>query len=299
MKQPQQLKIFEEDFVRYENIHKGKRTAEVLRGYEAFVEKHKGKKTTDDCYTPPAVYDAVVGWCKEQGMIDDSTKIIRPFFPDEDYRLWDYPDGCVVIDNPPFSIYAEIVRFFIARGIRFMLFGPQLTLKVRGADVCYLPVNADITYENGARVSTGFVTNMIEGVRLWTAPSLHRAIKKAAPPKTMMPKNTYPANLVTCATIGKVAAREVDFKLMATDCEEVQQVQALAAVKKSIPGGGWLLSTSAAAESAAAERAAAERAAAERAAAERASAERAAGTCVQLSEQELEIIKRLDEKGGC
>jgi len=295
MKQPRQLKIFEEeDFVRYENIHKGKRVAEVLRGYEAFVEKHKGKKTTDDCYTPPAIYDAVVGWCKEQGMIDDSTKIIRPFFPDEDYKLWDYPDGCVVIDNPPFSIYSEIVRFFIARGIRFMLFGPQLTLKVLGADVCYLPISANITYENGAHINTGFVTNMIEGVRLWTAPSLHRAIKKASPPKTLMLKNTYPSNLVTCATIGKIATREVDFKLMATDCEEVQQVQALAAVKKSLFGGGWLLSTSAAAE-----RAAAERAAAERAAAERAAAERAAGTCVQLSEQELEIIKRLDEKRGC
>ena len=238
MQQPRQLKIFDDDFVMYENPHKGKRAAEVLRGYEAFVEKHKGKKTTDDCYTPPAIYDAVVGWCKEQGMIDDSTKIIRPFFPDEDYKLWDYPDGCVVIDNPPFSIYSEIVRFFIARGIRFMLFGPQLTLKVRGADVCYLPINAEITYENGAHVKTGFVTNMIEGVRLWTAPSLHRAIKKASPPKTMMPKNTYPSNLVTCATIGKVAAREVDFKLMATDCEEVQQVQALAAVKKSLFGGG-------------------------------------------------------------
>ena len=274
MEQPRQLKIFEEDFTPFESAKKGKRTAEVLRGYEEFVEKHKGKKTTDDCYTPPAIYDAVVGWCKEQELIDDGTNIIRPFFPDEDYRLWDYPDGCAVIDNPPFSIYAEIVRFFIARGIRFLLFGPQLTLKVRGADVCYLPVNADITYENGAHVNTGFVTNMIEGVRLWTAPSLHRAIKKASPPKTMIPKNTYPANLLTCATIGKVAVREVDFKLMATDCEEVQQVQSLSAVKKSLFGGGWLLST-------------------------RAAAERAAGTCVQLSEHELAIIKRLDKKNTC
>ena len=289
MEQPRQLKIFEEDFTPYESVKKGKRTAEVLRGYEEFVEKHKGKKTTDDCYTPPAIYDAVVGWCKEQGLIDDETNIIRPFFPDEDYRLWDYPDGCAVIDNPPFSIYAEIVRYYIARGIRFMLFGPQLTLKVRGADVCYLPVNATITYQNGAKINTGFVTNMIDGVRLWTAPSLHRAIRLAEPPKTIMSKNTYPLNLLTTATIGKVAQREVDFKLMTDDCEEVQQVQALAAVKKSLFGGGWLLST----------RAAAERAAAERAAAERAAAERAAGTCVQLSEQELAIIKKLDEKSTC
>ena len=29
--------------------------------YDAFVEKFKPKKTTDDCYTPPLVYDAIRG----------------------------------------------------------------------------------------------------------------------------------------------------------------------------------------------------------------------------------------------
>ena len=38
------------------------------------------------------------------------------------------------------------------------------------------------------------------------------------------------------------------------------------------------------------------RAAAERAAAERAAAERAAGICIQLSESERAIVKRLDER---
>ena len=52
---------------------------------------------------------------------------------------------------------------------------------------------------------------------------------------------------------------------------------------KNLYSGGWLLST---------------RAAAERAAAERAAAERAAGTCVQLSEHELSIIKQLGEKSS-
>ena len=55
-------------------------------------------------------------------------------------------------------------------------------------------------------------------------------------------------------------------------------------MKKALFGGGWLLST----------RAAAERAAAERAAAEHAAAEHAAGTCIQLSESELKIIEELD-----
>lgn len=30
--------------------------------YEEFVEKFKPKKTTDDCYTPPLIYEAVKGW---------------------------------------------------------------------------------------------------------------------------------------------------------------------------------------------------------------------------------------------
>lgn len=34
--------------------------------YDAFVAKFKPKKTTDDCYTPPLVYEAVKTWaCKE------------------------------------------------------------------------------------------------------------------------------------------------------------------------------------------------------------------------------------------
>ncbi len=28
--------------------------------YDGFVEKFKPKKTTDDCYTPPEVYDVVL-----------------------------------------------------------------------------------------------------------------------------------------------------------------------------------------------------------------------------------------------
>ena len=34
--------------------------------YDAFTEKFKPKKTTDDCYTPPLVNDAIRDWaCSE------------------------------------------------------------------------------------------------------------------------------------------------------------------------------------------------------------------------------------------
>ena len=238
--------------------------------YSGFVEKFKGKHTTDDCYTPPAVYDAVVGFCRGQGWIDENTKIIRPFYPGEDFKSREYPEGCAVIDNPPFSIYAHIVRWFIANGVRFFLFGPGLTLKVRGADVCYLPLATSITYDNGAKVNTGFVTNMLPGVRVWTAPALVRALRDAQPEPAIMAKNTYPDTVLTPALVGKIAKREVDLRIMSDECHEVQQLASLKREGKSLFGGGWLLS-------------------------ERAAAERAAGTTITLTDEELAIISRLSK----
>lgn len=34
--------------------------------YEEFVDKFKPKKTTDDCYTPDAIYKAVKDWAVEE-----------------------------------------------------------------------------------------------------------------------------------------------------------------------------------------------------------------------------------------
>lgn len=34
--------------------------------YEEFVDKFKPKLTTDDCYTPPAVYEAVADWAASE-----------------------------------------------------------------------------------------------------------------------------------------------------------------------------------------------------------------------------------------
>ena len=53
--------------------------------YKAFVDKFKPKKTTDDCYTPPYIYDAVKDWAvKEYGL--EGRPIVRPFYPGGDYE---------------------------------------------------------------------------------------------------------------------------------------------------------------------------------------------------------------------
>ena len=95
--------------------------------YGEFTEKFKAKLTTDDCYTPVEVYEAVLGWLREKVDLSGAN-IVRPFWPGGDYEAYDYKEDDVVVDNPPFSILAGILRFYQGRGIRFFLFGPQLTL---------------------------------------------------------------------------------------------------------------------------------------------------------------------------
>ena len=75
-----------------------------------FEEKFKPKRTTDDCYTPPEMYDAIADWAVSEYGIDRK-KIVRPFYPGGDYRSFDYSNGKVVLDNPPFSIMSEIISF--------------------------------------------------------------------------------------------------------------------------------------------------------------------------------------------
>lgn len=82
--------------------------------YEEFVEKFKPKKTTDDCYTPPAVYEAVKDWVVKEYSLEGK-EIARPFYPGGDYENYDYSADCVVIDNPPFSILSKIFKWYIEK----------------------------------------------------------------------------------------------------------------------------------------------------------------------------------------
>ena len=237
--------------------------ASLFQDYDDFVEKFKPKKTTDDCYTPPAVYGIVVDFVAGITSLE-GRQIVRPFWPGGDFVNFDYPEGCIVIDNPPFSIYSKIVRFYLARGIDFFIFAPGLTQRVAGADVCYVATMADVIYENGALVRTSFTTNLIKDYRLMTAPKLAEDIRKASkkPTRGLPIVYEYPDNLITLALLGKLNQRGIEFAVRKDECAEVTNIQALRRIKKSLFGGGFLLTPRAAAERAAAERAAAERAAA-------------------------------------
>jgi hypothetical protein len=258
---------------------------EKFEDYEGFVDKFKPKKTTDDCYTPQAVYDEIVRYVDETIMPLEGVKILRPFYPGGDYENYDYPEGSVVIDNPPFSIISKICRFYNSRGIKYFLFAPALTLlglRLGLSDESYIVAHCDIVYENGARVRTSFRTNMLKGnPRIRIAGDLYKRVQEVQKrePKSIR-KIIYPDYVITPATLGRLCVRGIKFDIPAADCSQISKLDNM---KGNLFGKGFLLS----------ERAAAERAAAERAAAERAAAER-----VILSEREWAIIKNLGTDGG-
>ena len=266
-------------------------------GYDEFVGKFEQKLTTDDCYTPPAVYEAVREFVDKRVCPLKDLKIVRPFFPGGDYTKEDYTGG-VVIDNPPFSILSQILRFYMEKGINFFLFAPALTLfSAADCDLTYLIPDAEIEYENGAKVRTGFITNLIPDLRIWLCPELREMIEAAQAGEDKTKQGfVYPDNIVTAAILGKIAKRGIELQIPKVACEYIKESDSAKEQGRALYGGGFILAERAAAERAAAERAAAERAAAERAAAERAAAERATATKLLLSERERGIIARLDEQ---
>lgn len=227
-------------------------------GYDEFTEKFKPKLTTDDCYTPDGVFQAVKDWaCAEYGIDPDSC--VRPFYPGGDYERYDYPDGCTVLDNPPFSIMSKIIDFYEERGIPYFLFGPGLSLFSGNRPCNYLVPGAIVTYENGAKVNTGFVTSYGDW-KIDTAPELAQAVADACKQEPSA-QNTYeyPAEVVTSALIMKIARRGIRFRVKGAECSFVRSLDGQKAAGQGLFGGGFLISPEAAAEKAAAEKAAAER----------------------------------------
>lgn len=260
--------------------------------YNDFVDKFKEKKTTDDCYTPDNVYEAVADFVASNYGVKRED-MVRPFYPGGDYRNEKYPEGCCVVDNPPFSILAEIQRFYQERGIPFFLFGPTLTIFSAGVPgVCYIPCCTAITYENGASINTSFLTNMETGIAVRTLPKLNEAVNAAneenlAKIKRHNHKYSYPSEVITAAMVSRWSCLGVDFSVRTDECMKISALDAQREEGSSIYGGGYLLSEAAAEAAASAEINAAAKARAN-------GMESKAWT---LSEREREIVASLGSKG--
>lgn len=225
--------------------------------YREFVDKFKPKLTTDDCYTPENVYTAVRDWAVEYYGLE-GREIVRPFWPGGDYENHDYPDGCVVIDNPPFSIISKIRRFYIDNDIDYFLFAPALTLfSAPTSDNC-LPVGVAVTYENGANVRTSFATNL-GGWKIDANADLYKVAEAAntenlKKQKKQLPKYSYPPNVLTSAMAQWIAQKGITYRVKAESVHFIRSLESQRKKGKGIFGSGFLLSEKAAAEKAAAEK---------------------------------------------
>ena len=258
--------------------------------YQAFLQKFEAKKTTDDCYTPELVYDAIANWVANEYNLNRSD-FVRPFYPGGDYQKEKYKKNTIVVDNPPFSILSEILTFYTERGIRFFLFGPHLTIINSIKEKCAsIPVGVVITYENGAKVNTSFATNLEpKSVRFRASASLYKAVKDAddlnqKSTKAELPKYVYPKHLVTAPFLSALSRYGIDFVGCTDETCFIKQLDSQVEHKKAIFGSGYLISS----------RLVAEREKAEREKAEREKAEREKATTWELSERELAIISQME-----
>jgi len=242
----------------------GIRRPNLFTDYESFVQKFEAKKTTDDCYTPPEVYEIVLQYVTEIVDLEDK-QIVRPFYPGVDYRDIEYTENMVVVDNPPFSILMQIIRFYNKENVKYFLFAPHLTLFSSGSEATHIVCGGDIRYENGAVVKTSFVTNMIPDKQVVGVPNLYLELQKLEQKNRVnLPKYEYPPHVLTVSMVSKFVERGIDYSVDKGHAAFIRELDCQKQHKKTIFGSGFLISEKAAAEKAAAEKAAAEKAAAEK-----------------------------------
>ena len=243
--------------------------------YQEFLQKFEAKKTTDDCYTPEIVYDAVADYVANRYNLK-RTNFVRPFVPGGDYESYEYKKNSVVVDNPPFSILSQITKFYLDRGIKFFLWGPGLTIFAPAKNCTAICLNVAMTYENGANVSTSFVTNLEpHEIRIKSDPELYQVLKEANKSyvkelRKELPKYLYPLELVTSTAIGAYSKYGINFEVSRSGSLKVSELDAQKEIGKGIFGGGYLI-------------------------AEREKAEREKALVFELSPREKEIIRQLNE----
>ena len=223
--------------------------AENTPEYEEFVAKFnkKPEKTTDDCYTPPEIYDAVADWVANEFDLSREN-FVRPFYPGGDYEAEEYKPTDVVVDNPPFSIVTPIANFYSKNGVKFFLFCPGLTFMgtaKNAADCSYLGTGVNITYANGAVVPTSFITNLYEEPVITTAPSLYKAVSEVndrLTQKEKLPGYRFPANVIYPAELNQMSKYGVSFTVRKKYTHLISRLESQREAKKTVFGHGRLIS---------------------------------------------------------
>lgn len=245
---PKQLFMFPKEIGRpLKEVKLGQKKS---KDYAEFLEKFKVKRSTDDCFTPPEVYDVVLNYVRHYCPQFEGKEIVRPFYPGGNYKEVDY-DGCIVVDNPPFSILSEIIRFYNAWDIPYFLFAPHLTLfstlRYGGTRIVAC---ARIEYANGAKVPTSFVSNMFGDAMVIVDGNLATDIKKAqekakGATTISLPTYVYPEVVTSGALLGKLCVDGVRVSLGRDEVAPISRLEAQRQAGTRIFGGGILLGNSA------------------------------------------------------
>ena len=257
-----QLNIFGEESTKPKRQAGGSGNPIVFHDYESYVAKFTDKeKTTDDTYTPRDVYEAVIAYVDSIHPLAVK-EVLRPFYPGGDYENADYPDDGVVIDNPPFSIFTQICKFYSRRNIPFFLFGPGMTIFSALKWCSVVVINQTITFDNGAKVRCNFATNLLGDTLVTTAISLGNAIAacKSQPQKVNLPSYSYPDEPLSVSDFQWIARGDTDFSVKRDEAAVVRNLDLHP--RRGLFGDHLLVSRAAAAKAAAAKAAAAKAAAA-------------------------------------
>lgn len=249
----------------------------VFHDYESYVAKFQNKdKTTDDTYTPKDIYEAVLDYVRSIYSMDGK-EVLRPFYPGGDYERAEYPEDGVVIDNPPFSMFTKICKFYSENRIPFFIFGPGLTIFSCLKYCSAVIIASQIEFSNGAKVQCNFATNLLGDVLVTISPELSEAI--AACPsqnqKVNLPKYRYPKELLSVSDLQTMAKGNLSFSINRDEAVLVRNLDNHP--KKGGLFGDHLLISEAAAVKAAAVKAAAVKA-----------------IPIELSEREKRIISNLN-----
>ena len=224
----------------------------VFHDYESFIKKFtENPKTTDECWTPQDVYEAVV---KYVGEIYDLTgkEILRPFYPGGDYENAEYPENGVVIDNPPFSMFTKICKFYCASNIPFFLFGPGLTI-FSICNICTaVIVPEQLTFSNKACIKCNFATNLMGDTIATTAIRLGELLRQCPSQreKVNLPKYAYPEEVLSVSCFQTIAKGEEDFSISRKEAVVIRNIDLHP--KKGGLFGNHILAQKAAAQKAAA-----------------------------------------------
>ncbi len=289
MEEKSQLNLFEEKVNTQKKARRNGGSANpiVFNDYESFIKKFtENPKTTDECWTPQDVYEAVVQYVGEIYDLTDKV-ILRPFYPGGDYLNAEYPENGVVIDNPPFSMFMKIVRFYSEAKIPFFIFGPGMTI----ANCCKwctaVIVGEQIKFTNGAKIRVDFATNLMGDTLVTTAVRLTQLLNLCPSQNTKvnLPSYIYPDEVLSVSDFHTLARGEEDFSLSRRDAVVIKRLDLY-------PNGHHIFGDHFLAKSGIADRKEAAREAAARKAAARKAAVKNA-IKVELSERERLIVERL------